>query len=66
MGLVAAGTVDGYVYLYDAQAAIQGNDSLVSVTDRLYEGPVSALEFNEFKPSLLALGGHDVLVSKLF
>ncbi|CAD8082703.1 unnamed protein product [Paramecium sonneborni] len=66
MGLVAAGTSEGYVALYDANSAInQEEESCVSIIDQLYEGPVNAIEFNEFKPNLIALGGQDVLIADI-
>lgn len=57
LGLVAAGTTNGYVSLYDANRAINQEESCVSIIDQLYEGPVTAIEFNEFRPNLIALGG---------
>ncbi|CAD8214986.1 unnamed protein product [Paramecium octaurelia] len=66
MGLVAAGTTEGYVALYDANSAInQEEESCVAMIDQLYEGPVTAIEFNEFKPNLIALGGQDVLIADI-
>lgn len=57
MGIVAAGTTEGYVALYDVNSAINQEESCISTIDQLYEGPVTAIEFNEFKPNLIALGG---------
>lgn len=75
MGVIVGGTNEGSVVFWDAQQLIdqsagqQGDPNnynyygCLSVVDSLYEGPVNAIEFNPFKPNLLAVGGTDVLVN---
>lgn len=71
LGVIAGGLNDGSVVLWDVQSMIDssGNSEneylngevnyhgLISVIDGLYEGPVTTIEFNPFKPNLIAVGG---------
>jgi protein transport protein SEC31 len=74
MGVIAGGLGDGSVQFWDVSSMIESSSNstynqneinyhgCLSVIDGLYEGPVTTLEFNPFKPNLVAVGGQDVLV----
>jgi protein transport protein SEC31 len=74
MGVVAGGLADGSCVFWDVASMIEASSTgqynqedinyngCLSIIDGLFEGPVTTVEFNPFKPNLVAVGGTEVLV----
>lgn len=59
-GLLIGGSDNGVISIYDARKILSGDvDDSVVFQSTKHTGPVQALDFNPFKPSLLASGASD-------
>ncbi|XP_071829619.1 protein transport protein Sec31A-like isoform X2 [Apostichopus japonicus] len=57
-GIIAGGTDNGSVYLYDASKLLSNEEALITKTEQ-HTGSVKALDFNPFQGNLLATGASD-------
>jgi len=74
MGVIAGGLTDGSCVFWDVAGMIESSSrsaynqedvnyhGCLSIIDGLFDGPITTLEFNPFKPNLVAVGGSEVLV----
>ena len=66
-GLLAGGMENGAVHVWNPQALMSNQDSVVASYSQHASGPVKALQFNSLIPTQLATGGSDgkVLIANL-
>lgn len=57
-GIIAGGTDNGSVYLYDVAKALEGQEAFIAKTEQ-HTGSVKALDVNPFQGNLLASGASD-------